>query len=203
VKRIPIDKLIGRAEALAEVGDALRAGGVVAIPTESSYGLAADPRSERGVRRVMELKGREAEKALLVLFAERPHLVSLGIAASPAVLDRFLALWPAPLTVILPLAEPLPASRGVANLAVRIPAHARLRALLAGVGPVTGTSLNRSGQAPCLDPDEAARLFEGEVDLLVDGGVTPGGAPSTLLDATVDPPRVLRSGAFPWPPAAA
>jgi L-threonylcarbamoyladenylate synthase len=149
---------------------------------------------------VLELKGREQNKALLVLSTGRRQLESLGIAAAPATLDRFLALWPAPLTVILPLAEPLPASCGGRTLAVRIPAHTKLRALLEQIGPVTATSLNRAGQAPCVDPDEAVRLFDREVDLLVDGGRTPGGLPSTLLDATVDPPRLVRRGAFPWPP---
>ena len=77
-----------------------------------------------------------------------------------------------------------------------MPAHDALRELLARVGPVTGTSLNRSGEAPCEEADEVAKRFPGEVDVLVDGGRTPGGRPSTLLDATVEPPRVLRAGAF-------
>jgi len=173
---------------------------VLAIPTESSYGLAADPRSERGVRRVLEIKGRDAGKALLVLVAGRPQLEGLGISASASTLDRFFALWPAPLTVVLPIRKPLPASCGGSTLAVRVPALARLRAVLEEIGPVTATSLNRAGEAPCVDPDAAARRFRGELDLLVDGGRTPGGPPSTLLDATEDPPRVLRAGAFPWPP---
>ncbi|HTY41089.1 MAG TPA: L-threonylcarbamoyladenylate synthase [Thermoanaerobaculia bacterium] len=187
---------------MRELAATLRAGGVLAIPTESSYGLAVDPGSARGVERVLQIKGRDAAKALLVLVADRAQLEGLGVAAPKATLDRFETLWPAPLTVVLPLAAPLPASCGAPTLAVRIPAHPRLRALVAQTGPLTATSLNRSGQSPCVDPDEAARLFEGEVDVLVDGGATPGGLPSTLLDATVDPPRVLRAGAFPWPPAA-
>ncbi len=201
MKRVAIDSLIGCATALREIAEALQAGAVLAIPTESSYGLAVDPRNERGVRRVLELKGREEGKSLLVLFAGRRQLESLGVVAPQSILDRFLALWPAPLTVILPLAEPLPASCGGRTLAVRVPAHTKLRALLEGTGPVTATSLNRAGQAPCVDPDDVLRLFEGEVDLLVDGGTTPGGLPSTLLDATIDPPRVVRRGAFPWPPS--
>jgi len=84
--------------------------------------------------------------------------------------------------------------------AVAAPAQS-LRELLVRIGPVTGTSLNRSGEPACADPDAAVRLLPGELDVLVDGGKTAGGLPSTLLDATVDPPRVLRAGAFAWPPA--
>lgn len=201
MKRVPIDSLTGRGTAAREIAGALRAGLVLAIPTESSYGLAVDPRSERGVERVLQIKGREAGKALLVLVANRAQLEELGVTAPKETLDRFLALWPAPLTAILPLVAPLPASRGASTLAVRIPAHTKLRSLVEGTGPVTATSLNRSGQAPCVDPDDAERLFGSEVDLLVDGGITPGGLPSTLVDATVEPPRVVRRGAFPWPPS--
>ena len=150
---------------------------------------------------MLQIKGREAGKALLVLAADRAQLEELGVAAPRETLDRFLALWPAPLTVILPLSAPLPASCGASTLAVRIPAHAKLRSLLEGTGPVTATSLNRSGETPCVDPDDVAARFEGEIDLLVDGGRTPGGLPSTLLDATVDPPRVLRPGAYAWSPS--
>lgn len=201
MKRVPIDSLTGGGTEVSEIARALRAGAVLAIPTESSYGLGVDPRSERGVERVLQIKGREAGKALLVLVANRGQLEDLGVAAPKETLDRFLALWPAPLTAILPLSAPLPASCGGTTLAVRIPAHTKLRPLLEATGPMTATSLNRSGQAPCVDPDDAERLFGSEVDLLVDGGVTPGGLPSTLVDATVEPPRVVRRGAFPWPPS--
>lgn len=171
------------------------------MPTETSYGLAADPRSTEGVRRALEFKRREANKPLLVLFAARAQLEPLGIDVSAPSLDRFFAIWPAALTAVVPLRAPIPASRGAASLGVRMPAHPELRALLAQIGPVTGTSLNRSGEAPCETADEVAERFGDAIAWLVDGGRTPGGPPSTLVDATVDPPRVLRAGAFPWPAA--
>jgi L-threonylcarbamoyladenylate synthase len=189
VRRIRIEDLLASPEETAAFGALLARGGIAGIPTETFYGLAADPRSEVGVRRV------------LALFGARRQLAPLGVAATPAVLDRFFAIWPAPLTVVLPLAAPIPASRDALSLGVRMPAHPALCDLLARVGPVTGTSFNRAGEPPCSDPDEAVRLMPGEIDVFVDGGRTPGGLPSTLVDATVDPPRVLREGAFPWPPA--
>ncbi len=200
MRRIRIAELLASPAEIQGLAGVLRQGGVVAIPTETFYGLAADPKSERGVRRILALKRRGAAKPLLVLFGARSQLGPLGIAAPEATLDRFFGIWPAPLTVILPLSAPLPASQDALTLGVRLPAHAALRDLLARVGPVTGTSLNRSGEPPCCDPDEAARLLPGELDLLVDGGITPGGLPSTLVDAAVDPPRVVREGAYPWPP---
>ena len=101
----------------------------------------------------------------------------------------------APLRIV----APIPASRDAFSLGVRMPAHPPLRALLARVGPVTGTSLNRSGEPACEEADEAAGQFADEIDVLVDGGRTAGGLPSTLLDATVEPPLLLRPGAYPWP----
>jgi L-threonylcarbamoyladenylate synthase len=173
---------------------------VAAIPTETFYGLAADPMSPSGVGRIFDLKGREESQALLVLVAAREQLAALGVEAPSEVLDRFLALWPAPLTVVLPLRAPIAASAGRRTLGVRVPAHAPLRQLLARVGPLTGTSLNRSGEPPASDPDDVERAFGQQIDVLVDGGRTAGLLASTLLDATVDPPRVLRDGAYPWPP---
>jgi L-threonylcarbamoyladenylate synthase len=200
--RLPLDRLLSSPSEAARLAAILRGGGLAGIPTETFYGLAADPFSEEGVRRALALKGRDASRPLLVLFAERGQLDPFGIAASPERLERFFAIWPAPLTVVLALAAPIPASCGRRSLGVRIPAHLGLRELLRQTGPVTGTSLNRSGEPPCEEPREAARRFSGELDALVDGGRCPGGLPSTLLDATVEPPRVLRSGAFPWPAAA-
>jgi len=162
--------------------------------------LAADPTSASGVERIFDLKGREESRSLLVLVAAREQLAPLGIAAPRELLDRFFALWPAPLTVVMPLRAPIAASAGRRTLGVRVPAHAPLRRLLARVGPLTGTSLNRSGEPPACDPDDVERSFGAGLDVLVDGGRTAGGLASTLLDATVDPPRVLRAGGYPWPP---
>src|SRR5262249_28883705 len=115
------------------------------------------------------------------------------------ILDRYEDLWPAPLSVVLALKNPIAASRGQAKVAVRIPASPDLVRLLDATGPLTATSANRSGEPPLADPDEVARLFDDRIDLLVDGGETPGGLPSTIVDATVEPPVLLRAGAFPWP----
>jgi L-threonylcarbamoyladenylate synthase len=197
-RRIPIDVLLSSPSELHGLRDLLEADRVAAIPTETFYGLAANPLSEEAVRRVFGLKGRDAEKALPVLFADPDQLKELRIE-NPAGLERFLAIWPAPLTVIFPTSGPLPCSGGDASLAVRMPAREDLRALLRLAGPLTGTSANISGQPPLSDPNEVEIAFGGTLDLLVDGGPTPGLRPSTLVDARFDPPRVLRRGAYPWP----
>jgi L-threonylcarbamoyladenylate synthase len=198
VKRIPLADLLGSPREIASLRAILSRGGVAAIPTETFYALAADPANERGVSRIFEIKGRDDGKALLALFAAPGQLEALGISTPPEVLARFVRVWPAPLTAIFPIAAPIAASRGERTLAVRMPAAPLVRELLRSTGPLTGTSANRSGEQPISDPDELAKTLGSKLDLLVDGGTTPGGAPSTIVDATVDPPRVLRDGAFAW-----
>jgi L-threonylcarbamoyladenylate synthase len=179
----------------------LRHGGVAAIPTETFYAFAADPFNPESVKRILEIKGRGRDEGnpLPVLFASRPDLDLLGVSADPAVLDIYFEIWPAPLTVVLPIRAPIAASRGLSTLGVRLPASRKLRDLLSAVGPLTGTSSNRSGSPPLSDPDAIETGFRREIALLVDGGRTPGGLPSTVLDATRDPPVVLRHGAHAWP----
>jgi L-threonylcarbamoyladenylate synthase len=183
----------------------LQAGGVVAIPTESSYGLAVDPCNPEAVERVYRLKARDAGKPLPVVAATVEQVAALGARVEGPEFDALVSLWPAPLTLVVPLAPSAPsvgdrprpaAAAGFDTLAVRIPAHDSLRALLAQVGPVTATSANVSGEPPVLDADGAAALLAA-VDgpaLVIDGGTLPGGLPSTLV---APPRRVLRQGAFP------
>jgi len=201
LRRISIDALNGSPEELLRLREVLGKGGVAAVPTETYYALAADPFHAVGVKRVFEIKGRSFTKPLPVLFATREELSRLGVAASPGALERYFRLWPAPLTVIFPIREPIAASRDRTTLGVRLPAASALRILLASVGSLTGTSVNRSGNPPLDDPDAVEALFRGELDVLVDGGRTAGGKPSTIVDATVDPPVVLRPGAYAWPVA--
>jgi L-threonylcarbamoyladenylate synthase len=199
MRRIPIDSLLASPEELRKLRELLAHGGVVAIPTETFYALGASPVNEAGVRRIFQTKGRDDGKALPVLFGMPSQLEALGVVATPDRLDHYLRIWPAPLTVALPLRAPIAASRGRSSLAVRLPASNKLRAVLRLAGPLTGTSVNRSGSPAMSDPDEIEELFARNVDVLIDGGKTPGGKPSTIVDATVDPPALVREGAFVWP----
>ena len=180
----------------------LARGGVLAIPTESSYGLGADPRNPEGVEAIYRIKGRERGKPLPVVVSSMEQLRDLGIDPELPILEALAACWPAPLTAVLPIERPLPAAAGEPALAVRIPAHEGLRRLLADLGHgLTATSANRSGGAPILDPDGAAELLAGadrEMEaIVVDGGVLPGGAPSTLVAIEPSGPVVLRTGSYP------
>jgi L-threonylcarbamoyladenylate synthase len=166
--------------------------------------LAADPRNPRGVAAVYRLKGRAAGKALPVVVADRGQLAGLGIDPELPILVPLSACWPGPLTVVLPLrpdAERIPAAAGEGTLAVRVPGHEGLRRLLAELGhALTATSANRSGGEPIVDPAEAAALLAALPDdlaMVVDGGILPGGAPSTLVAIVESVPVVLRSGRFP------
>jgi L-threonylcarbamoyladenylate synthase len=197
-------------EPLAPLAALLARGGVLAIPTESSYGLGVLPTSEQGLEAVYRIKRRERGKALPVVIAARDQLAGLGIAADLPILDRLSAFWPGPLTVVLPLAggvaagaPRVAAAAGSGSLAVRIPGHLRLLGLLAQLGHgLTATSANLSGGEPILDPEEAAELLAGEAAMVVDGGVLPGGLPSTLVIpvAAADgcgAVKVLRAGRLP------
>jgi L-threonylcarbamoyladenylate synthase len=182
------------------VAAALEGGGLLAVPTESSYGLAVDPREATAVARLFALKGRAAGKALPVVAGHASQLVTLGVDLDAPIVAWARGFWPAALTVVAPLREPLPASGGARTLAVRIPAHAGLRELLSTLGaPLTATSANASGEPPIVDPDrlESWLAASGAAALMVDGGLLPGGAPSTLVEWREGRPHVLRAGRFP------
>ncbi|MEM1183033.1 MAG: L-threonylcarbamoyladenylate synthase [Acidobacteriota bacterium] len=186
--------------------DALRTlvdvGGVLAIPTESSYGLACDPRHAGGVEAIYRLKTRDRGKPLPVVAADLDQLGMLGIdTGSPAVVAAS-SLWPGAFSAVVPFAPELawPAAADGATLAVRVPAHGGLRDLLSGLGsPLTATSANAAGDPPLLEPEELARWLRGSAVpvTLVDGGVLPGGPPSTLAAPEPDGWRVIRPGRIP------
>ncbi|MEO8196276.1 MAG: L-threonylcarbamoyladenylate synthase [Thermoanaerobaculia bacterium] len=177
--------------------EVLAAGGVLAIPTESSYGLGVDPRDSRGVEAIYRLKGRERGKPLPVVAADIAQLLALGVEPAAAALAWATARWPAALTVVLPLAAPIAASAGAPTIAARIPAHARLRARLGELGhALTATSANPSGAPPLNDPDEVRSWLaaSGEAFFVLDDGTTAGGLPSTLVELRDGDVVVLRKG---------
>ena len=186
---------------LAPAVAALRRKGVVAFPTETFYGLAVDPRSAFAVRKIFSLKRRPPEQAVPLIAAGiaqiSDHVGSMTLLAA-----RLAArAWPGPLTLIIP-ASPLLCGAvhlSTGKVAVRVPSDPVARALAASAGhAITSTSANFSGEPPCSTPDQVAAAFGEGIDVLIDAGRTPGGLPSTIVDATGDAPVLVRAGAMAW-----
>ena len=171
-------------------------GGVVVLPTETFYGLGADPSAPEAVERLLALKGRPADLGLPVLCADWDQVEAL-VAVPDRWRETLEGLWPGPLTAILP-ARGSPASGAGATLAVRVPGLDMLRRLLAAVGPLTGTSANRHGLPAVSDVEAALASILGPPDGVLDGGRTPGGMATTLVDLTSAEARVVRQGGTPW-----
>lgn len=185
-------------ESLDVIRETLAAGGMLALPTESSYALAVDPRSAEGVDTVYRFKARSGDKPLPVVAGTLQQLPMLGIDTDEPGLRILASLWPAPLSVVIPICQPLPASGPSGSLAVRIPDHPRLVELLTSLrSPLTATSANRSGEAPVCDPIDLARRLVGWRALIVDDGHLPGGPPSTMVALGPEGLEILRAGRYP------
>jgi L-threonylcarbamoyladenylate synthase len=182
------------------IAAALREGAVAAYPTETFYALGAAAFLKKALEKVYKLKNREAGKALSVIASDLDMVKGISGTLPPGFVALAGEFWPGPLTLVLPAAPAVPgflAGPG-RTVAVRVPPLAWLRALVRELGePLTATSANISGEKELSDPREVEAQFRGRVDLLVDGGPTPGGLPSTIVDLSGDRPRVLREGRIP------
>jgi L-threonylcarbamoyladenylate synthase len=191
--RVVPDDPAGRAEAVS----VLRAGGVVALPTDTVYGIAVALATAGGIERLFEIKGRAPEKAIALLLAEATQATAVG-EFPPAATALAAELWPGPLTLVLRLRldADLPAALTGSGqtIGVRLPDHPAPRALAAAVGPLPTTSANLSGRPDSLLAATVVEELGDGVDLVLDGGRTPGSRPSTVVDVTTDPPAILRIG---------
>jgi L-threonylcarbamoyladenylate synthase len=182
---------------VAAAAAAIGRGELVAFPTETFYGLAVDALNEAALARLRVLKGREAEKAFSLLVSGRAMLASLCSEISPLA-ERLMAQhWPGPLTLALPARPGLPTSI-VADgcVAVRVSPHSLAQALVVAAGcPITATSANPAGAAPPRTAREVAVYFGSLRFLILDGGATPGGQPSTLARVRGEQVEILRQGA--------
>ena len=180
---------------------ALRSGGVVAFPTETFYGLAADPRSAHAVKRVFALKQRSAAQSLPLIASSIAQVVDYVGTMTPLA-ERLAARgWPGPLTLIIPASARLceDVHRSTGKVAVRVPGDSVARALAAAAGhAITSTSANISGEQPASAAAQVSLALGESIDVLIDAGFTPGGLPSTIVDATGDTPVLVREGAVAW-----
>jgi len=193
-----------REEAAGEFWEAARGvlagNGIVAVPTETYYGLAVNPFQAEALDRLFTLKMRSLEKPVLVLVAGPEMLIRVVRevpTAGARLMERF---WPGPLTIIFPSQSHLPRllTGGTGTVGVRHPRQPLTCRLIAALGrPITGTSANRAGRPPLIGAAAVAREFGDGVDLILDAGPCPGGLPSTIVDVTCSPPRLVRAGVIP------
>ena len=189
-----------REDRLSEAAAVLESGGLVGLPTETFYGIAADIAAPAALARINALKAKAEHSPLLVLLSE----TSQAEQVSGPFPERFLTLaaqfWPGPLTLVIPAAPSLAreVTGGGATVAVRVPGLAlprRLARILAR--PITGVSANSHGVAPCRTAAEVHRTFPEGLEMILDGGPTAGGAASTILDLSGERPLILREGLIP------
>ncbi len=184
--------------AIDDAAQRIRRGGLVAYPTETVWGLAADARSERAVAALRAWKGRDAEKPMSVLVSDFAALAGLGADATPLAARLAAAFWPGPLTLVVRCARAF--APGIASpdgaVGFRCSPHPVARALAEAAGAITATSFNRSGEPACATRAEAERCADTEVALAV-GDDAHGAPPSSVVDATGARLRVLREGAIP------
>ena len=200
-RRLRVDPTLDSAalqSRLAAAAAVLDRGGVIAFPTETVYGLAADPASLEAVARVFRVKGREAGEALPLIAADVDAARRVAAVWSTTAASLASRFWPGPLTLVVPVndaAVVTEVTAGRGTVGVRVSSHpvARALAAVAPAGVITATSANRSG-TPAHATASAVAAALADLDMILDGGDAPGGQASTIVDLTEAQPRLIREG---------
>lgn len=201
MRRVFVDPQAPQRDAIQEAAKWILNGGIVALPTDTLYGLAADPFSTAAIASLFAVKGRAAERALPLIAADGMQIAEQLGPLTPTGQKLAEKFWPGPLTLLLgaPRALARDITGGTGKVGVRVPADAVARAICAEAGrPITATSANVSGEPATADPDQVERTLGDRIDLLIDAGTTRGGAASTIVDVTGSEPILVRAGAISW-----
>jgi L-threonylcarbamoyladenylate synthase len=173
----------------------LRGGGLVAFPTDTVYGLGALAFNDAAVRGIYLAKDRPVEKAIPVLISDKADLAKVTPDVPEMAAKLAARFWPGPLTLVVDKHPDLPDSvSSTSTVGVRVPNHQVARALLRAAGPMAVTSANLSGQPSPSTVQQVFAQLSGRIKLIIDGGKTPGGIPSTVVDCAGTEPRILRDG---------
>ncbi len=182
------------------IAGVLSGGGVIVYPTDTYYGLGADCYARPAVKRIFELKTRQAFKPLPVLIADVAMVRKIAAKIPPLFHSLAAEFWPGPLTLVLRAADVLPAELvgPGKTIGIRLPAVPWLRALIRQAGfPLVATSANISGEGEIASVEKVVGVFNHKVDLIIDGGLAPGLLSSTVVDLTSEKPILVRDGAIP------
>jgi L-threonylcarbamoyladenylate synthase len=178
---------------IAQAAERLRAGAVIAFPTDTLYGVGARAKDPAAVARLYHVKRRPSEQPMVWLVTDRAQVERFAVVSSAAT-ELMARFWPGPLTLVLPARIPIDGS----SIAVRAPNHDVALALLTALGePIASSSANPAGQPPPVDADQVIASLGDDLELVLDGGPCRIGQPSTILDLSGATPRILRQGAIP------
>jgi len=181
--------------AITSALEILLSGGLVAFPTDTVYGVGSLAFHEKAIESIYVAKDRPMEKAIPVLIGDSPDLSQVAQEIPIFAMRLIARFWPGPLTVLVPKKPTLPEAISVTStVGVRVPNHDIARALLRLAGPLAVTSANISGKESPRTAQEVFAQLNGRIAMIIDGGDTPGGIPSTLVDCTGDEIQVLREG---------
>ena len=197
---IQVDPKQVQPEVIQQACEVLRRGGLVAFPTDTLYALGANALDPKAIERVHTVKGRHHGKPLSVLVPSVEAGVGLAADLPNAVRSLMQAFWPGALTLVVRASSKVPSALAGpgGTIGLRMPAGSVAQALLtAFAGPIIGTSANKSGGADPADARSVQKAIGGQIDLVLDGGRVTLGVPSTVLDCTAEPARILREGAIP------
>ncbi|MBW1729853.1 MAG: threonylcarbamoyl-AMP synthase [Deltaproteobacteria bacterium] len=186
-----------RAKAVEAAAQIIREGGIVAYPTESFYGLGADPANEQAIECLFRLKGRPGNRPILLLISHESQLTDYAEEIPGPAWALIRAIWPGGLTLVLKAKQGISPrlTAGTGKIGLRLSSDPVATALVRAVGTaITSTSANKSSRPACLSAEHVIRDLGEEVDAVLDGGQSPGGPGSTVLDMTEEPPRPLRQG---------
>ncbi len=177
--------------------EVIRAGGIVAFPTETFYGLGVDATNDSAIQRLFDIKKRSRDQPVLILIPDVDVLDRYVVKIRPTARRLMARFWPGGLTLVFEAAagvSPL-LTAGTGRIGVRLSSHPLATGLTRAVDrPITGTSANLSGRPGCLSAEEVSQALAGRLDFILDGGKTKGGKGSTILDVTIEPPVILREG---------
>lgn len=182
-------------DAIQKALDVLNEGGLVAFPTDTVYGVGALVFDGKAVESIYIAKDRPIEKAIPVLIGETIDMEKVGMDVPEIAYRLASRFWPGPLTVVVPKKPTLPESvSATPTVGVRVPDHEVARVLLRAAGPMAVTSANISGQPSPSTADVVFAQLGGRINLIMDGGTTPGGVPSTVIDCAGNDIKLLREG---------
>jgi L-threonylcarbamoyladenylate synthase len=200
IRIIKIDP-VSPGQAFKQCKEAVASGRVIAYPTDTFYGLGADPKNTAAVLDLFAIKGRRRDQPILLLIPDRASVGEWAEKVTPAAERLMKEFWPGPLTLVFRAKKNVSVeiTAGAGTVGLRVPGSPLTRQLLAYLGTaLTGTSANISGERSIASAEEAAVVLDGMIDLVLDGGITAGSKPSTIVDVTSENIGLIREGAIPF-----